>query len=145
MTSLLSRPRVIRLYWTFKVRLYWIRHKLDLYYSLSADQVPPQITVVDGLYNHVTGRVDLKVGATDPAGVQRALATFTHGDGIWASVELSFNADQHKWIGSFPGDTDSHYFVQVVDGAGNVAHIANKGLYFTPSVVYVVYLPLILK
>jgi hypothetical protein len=123
--------------------------ELDLYYSLSTDEVPPQITVVDGLYNRATGRVNLKVGATDPAGVQRVIAAHTRGDGYWNNVDLRFDHSLHKWIGSFPGDTDSRYFVQVTDGAGNTALVANKGLYFTPAVdpisVASVYLPLILR
>jgi len=123
--------------------------KLDLYYSLSADQSPPQITVVDGLYNCATGQVNVKVGATDPAGVQRAVATYTQGDGSWDSVELSFDTGLHKWTGSFPGDTTWRYFVQVVDGAGNVAQVTNKGLYLTPAIdptsTYSVFLPLVMR
>ncbi len=122
---------------------------LDLYYSLSTDQSPPTVTVVGGLYNRFTERVNLKVGAVDPAGVQRAVATYTRGDGNWNSVDLSFDADLHKWTGSFAGDTDSRYFVQVVDGAGNVAQVTNKGLYFTPTfdpaAIAYVYLPLVLR
>jgi hypothetical protein len=122
---------------------------LDLYYSLSADQTPPQFTVVDGLYDRATGQVNLKVGATDPAGVQRAVATYTRGDGRWNSVELDFDASLHKWTGSLPGDTNSRYFVQVVDGAGNVAQMTNKGQYYAPAVAPTsatsVYLPLVLR
>jgi len=131
--------------------------EMDLYYSLSADQTPPTITVVGGLYNHVTERVNVKVGATDPAGVQRAVATYTSERGFldsngysgWDSVDLSFDADSHKWTGSFPGDNGSRYFVQVVDGAGNVAQATNKGMYFAPvvdpSAAYLVYLPLVVR
>jgi hypothetical protein len=121
--------------------------ELDLYYSLSADQTPPQFTVVDGLHNRATGRVTLKVGATDPAGVQRAVATYTQGDGRWDSVELSFDASLHKWTVSFPGDMNSRYLVQVMDGAGNVAQATNKGLYYAPAVAPTpavsIYLPLV--
>ena len=123
--------------------------ELDLYYSLSTDQAPPTVTVVGGLYNRATGQVNVKVGATDPAGVQRAVATHTQGDGSWDSVELSFDTSLHKWTGSFSGDTGSRYFVQVVDGAGNVAKMTNKGLYFTPAVdpapTGSVYLPLVMR
>jgi hypothetical protein len=120
--------------------------ELDLYYSLSADQTPPQFTVVDGLHDRATGRVTLKVGATDPAGVQRAVATYTRGDGRWDSMELSFDADLHKWTGSFAGDRNSHYLVQVMDGAGNLAQATNKGLYYAPAAPAVsVYLPLVLR
>jgi Tfp pilus assembly protein PilX len=123
--------------------------ELDLYYSLSADQAPPQFTVVDGLYNPATGRVNLKVGATDPSGVQRAMATVTRGGDEWGTVELTFDASMHKWTGSFPGDTSSRYFVQVVDGAGNAANTTNKGRYYAPAVdptpTASVYLPVVLR
>jgi len=36
------------------------------------------------------------------------------------------------------------YFVQAMDGAGNVAKGDNKGFYFEP-VTYEIYLPLVLK
>lgn len=123
--------------------------ELDLYYSLSTDQTPPRFTVVDGLYDRATGQVNLKVGAIDWTGVQRAVATYTRGDGRWDSVELSFDRRLHKWTGSFPGDTDSRYLVQVMDGAGNVAQATNKGLYYAPAVAPTpavsVYLPLVLR
>ena len=123
--------------------------ELDLYYSLSTDQAPPHITIVDGLYNRATGQVNVKVGATDPAGVLCAVATYTQGDGHWDSVELRFDASLHKWTGSFPGDTSSRYFVQVVDGAGNVAVATNKGLYLAPAIdpisTTLLYLPLVVK
>jgi len=123
--------------------------ELDLYYSLSADQTPPQCTAVAGLYNRITGRVNVKVDATDPASVRRVVATYTQGDGHWDSVELSFNSSLDKWTGSFPGDTDLRYFVQVVDGAGNVAQVTRKGLYFVPAAdpapTVSVYLPAVLR
>jgi hypothetical protein len=123
--------------------------ELDLYYSLNADRAAPRVTVVDSLHNHATGQVSVKVGATDPSGVRRVVATYTRGDAGWDSVELSFDASLHKWTGSFPGDTNSRYFVQVVDGAGNVAQVANKGLYFVPAVdpmpTSAVYLPVVLR
>jgi len=123
--------------------------QLDLYYSLSTDQAPPQVTVVDGLYSRVTGQVNVKVDATDPAGIRRVLVTYTQGDGRWDSVEARFNAGMHKWMGSFPGDGNPRYFVQIVDGAGNVAQADNKGLYFAPAVdptlSHTVYLPLVIR
>lgn len=123
--------------------------ELDLYYSSSVDIIPPQIILVGGLYNHPAGRVNVKVGAMDPSGIRRALATYTQGDGIWQSVELSFDEALHKWIGSFPGNLDTHYFIQVVDGAGNVAYATEDGLYFTPgldsNIGISIYLPLVTR
>jgi hypothetical protein len=131
-----------------KERLY-SEMELDLYYSLSADQLPPDVTVVDGILDARTGQVSVKVGATDPAGVQRAVATYTQGDGSWRSVELHWDADSFKWVGSFTGSADTQYMVQVVDGAGNTAYETNGGLYFTPAVdpltMYAVYLPLVAR
>jgi len=130
-----------------QVRLYSAM-QFDLYYSLSTDQTPPTVTVVSGLYNHASGLVNVKVGAIDVAGIRRVVATYTQGDGNWNSVELNFNPALYKWTGSFPGGDGVRYFVQVVDGAGNVAHVTNKGLYLTPAKIPApgaVYLPLVLK
>lgn len=111
--------------------------ELDVYYSASPDQTSPEITVVDGLYSPATGRVTVKVGATDASGIQDVIVSYIH-DRTQAStqiesVKLSPNAAAQKWIGSFPGDNRSVYYVQVVDKNGNLTTATNKGAYFDPA------------
>lgn len=122
----------------------------DLYYSLSADRRPPSITVVTALYNVNTSRIALKVGAIDDAGISRVLANYTAGTGEWHSIELAFDAMTYKWHGNFTGDLETRYFIQVVDGAGNVVLVDNKGRYFAPVAAIIseqhsVYLPLVMR
>jgi hypothetical protein len=55
--------------------------------------------------------------------------------------------DPDVWTGSIPYSDTLSYFVQAVDGAGNVGVEANKAWYFGPGVhlgTYV-HLPLILR
>ena len=42
--------------------------QVDLYYSTSADRQGPRFTVVDGLFNPVSKKVDVKAGAIDASG-----------------------------------------------------------------------------
>jgi hypothetical protein len=120
---------------------------LDLYYSASTDYEPPEILVSQGLCNPGSGTVHLKVGATDISGVERVVAAYTDGSGQWDSVDLSFDISWDKWTGSFSGDADSLYFIQALDGAGNVTYVTEKGTFFTPvvDVTYSVYLPLVVQ
>lgn len=110
---------------------------LDVYYSASPDQTPPEVTVVDGLYSPATGRVTVKVGATDASGIQDVIVSYirdrTQASTSVESVKLSPNAAVQKWIGSFLGDNRSVYYVQVVDKSGNLTTVANKGAYFAPA------------
>ncbi len=43
---------------------------------------------------------------------------------------MAFDGATQKWTGVITGTTTTRYFVQVVDGAGNVATGDNKGRYY---------------
>jgi hypothetical protein len=62
--------------------------------------------------------------------VTRVAVAYTTGDGLWKTLDLVRSADPNVWEGSLPSDAGLEYFVQAVDGAGNVAISDNKGLYF---------------
>lgn len=123
----------------------------DLYYSLSTDQTPPTVTVATALYNSQSKQVNIKVGAVDDAGVARVLANYTDGNGEWHSIDLVFDPITYKWFGDFPGDLNTRYFIQAIDGAGNAAFITNKGLYLMPvpgikqTETQFVFLPMIVR
>jgi hypothetical protein len=73
------------------------------------------------------------------------VVAYSLGDEVWESIDLTEGAGEGIWSGELAltkGDSVS-YFVQAVDGAGNVARGDNKGFYFEP-VTYDVYLPLVL-
>jgi len=106
----------------------------EVYYGSSADQSPPQITVVDGLYKQ--GQVEIKVGAVDPSGIGEVFVSYEdsrQSNAAIQSLKLTYNPTSQKWVGSFPGGEYTRFFVQVVDNAGNVLADVNKGRKYTPA------------
>jgi len=94
------------------------------------------------------------VEATDPSGVVRVLVAYTAGDGVWHNQDLIDDMNTLKWRGEITATLQTRYFVQAVDGAGNVGLAHNKGRYYAllppaPLVQggepYKIYLPLIRK
>ncbi|MBP7689887.1 MAG: hypothetical protein KA765_18360, partial [Thermoflexales bacterium] len=124
---------------------------LATYFSGDSDTQPPRLTYLDGVLNASQDRGLLKVEATDPAGVVRVVATFTTGGGVWASRDLTYNASTLRWTGEITATPTTRYFIQVVDGAGNVGTAHNKGRYYAlaaavpPVNVQRVYLPVLRK
>jgi hypothetical protein len=118
----------------------------DLYLGAAPDYTLPQIDWAvsrrDGVW------VTVKIEANDNSGIQRAVVTYTYGDGRWQSQELVYSPDTHKWFGVLPAWKEVTWFAQVVDNAGNVAHVSNKGsYYYEPQTIHIysTYLPLIEK
>jgi hypothetical protein len=73
------------------------------------------------------------------------LVTYSADGQNWQSVPLAYDAYTGLWETSLTGLTDtSSYFVQVVDGAGNVSVSDNKGRYFAPE-RHEIFLPLVLR
>jgi hypothetical protein len=106
----------------------------EVYYGNSADQSPPQITVVDGLYKD--GQVEIKVGAVDPSGIREVFVSYEdsrQNNAAIQSLKLTYSAASQKWVGKFPGGEYTRFFVQVVDNAGNVLADVNKGRKYTPA------------
>ena len=124
------------------------------YFSDSPDAQAPVVKHVDGVLGPGSNQGRMKVEAEDPSGVLRVVAAFTDGTGSWQSQDLTFSAATQKWTGSIPATLQVRYFVQVVDGAGNVAVDDNKGSYFAfPAPVPLapghnpsqIYLPIVMK
>jgi len=112
---------------------------VDVYYSTSLDQEAPDVTVVDGIHYAGTTRVEVKVGAQDASGIQRVVVAYikdiNQATNSLQSLDLTFNPSAQKWLGAFSGDTNSRFFVQVVDKAGNTRSATNKEQYYTPGLV----------
>jgi hypothetical protein len=69
------------------------------------------------------------VTASDPAGIKRVLVLYLDG-GTWRSFDLT-SSGPNVFSGATPTQTaNPNYFVQVVDGSGNVAVSANKAVLF---------------
>ncbi len=107
----------------------------EVYYSTSADQLAPEITVVDGLYNAATQKVNVKVGAVDASGIKEVIVSYVETESAITlkSIKLTFDAGSQKWRGSFTGDSNSRFYIQAVDNAGNVYTASNKGNYYRPA------------
>ena len=102
----------------------------------TVDIVRPQFGDVSA--NAVNGDVLFRAGVSDPddpgknvagTGVRRVLVQYFDGTS-WNAVEMfPANADRTEWSGGLAGAlaTNGVFFVQAVDGAGNVAVTANKG------------------
>ncbi|MFZ1397160.1 MAG: hypothetical protein WAS33_09705, partial [Candidatus Promineifilaceae bacterium] len=116
-----------------------------IYYSVTNDYVPPSIWAVDQLVES-PDTIGLMVEATDfSANIIRVVATYTVGDGLWQSVDLVPGQDD-LWRTStndgLPRSETLEFFIQAVDGSGNVAIHDNKGQYFGLG-VFQVFMPLI--
>jgi hypothetical protein len=124
--------------------------EMDLYYSLGGDQEPAAINAIQGVLDPGTNQASFKVEATDSSGIHRVLIAHTAGDGTWQSLDLSHNLLTDKWMASVTATLTTSFYVQVVDGVGNVTIEANKGAYFALGrgsgfEMFGTYLPLILK
>jgi hypothetical protein len=126
----------------------------DTYYSSDPDIEPPQFTYVDGILNESTNQGSIKVEVTDPSGVVRVLAAFTSADGVWHNQDLTYDLKTLKWSGTITATLLTRYFIQAVDGAGNVSLAHNKGCYYAllppapliqGGAAYKIYLPIIFK
>jgi hypothetical protein len=91
----------------------------------------------------------ITVEVTDFSGIARVAVGYTWDDGRWRVVDLTRTlGDPDIWTGSVPYTDTLSYFVQAVDGAGNVGVETNKSWYFgktdavAPSFIY---LPVVLK
>lgn len=111
--------------------------QLEVFYSDSADQTPPTMTLLDSLYYPSTGLVEVKVDAEDAPGIQQVTVAYTPDASVvsaqYTTVDLTFDATTHKWRGLFSGKASTKYSVYVVDKAGNVSVDNHKGENYSPS------------
>jgi len=128
------------------------RLDFDLYYSLDSDQELAEINTFQGVQNPETGMADFKVKATDSSGIHSVIVAYSENNGTWHSLELDYDATVKGWVGSVSASSSALFYIQVVDGAGNVTIETNKGAYYKLGrKAYVlddtsrVYLPLVLK
>jgi len=107
------------------------------------DFLAPDIWQVEGLIFRDTAT--FQVQAEDDSGVERVVVTYSQDGGQWQSADLTYDSLSGLWGGELVGlSGEVSYFIQAVDGAGNVSLSANKGLFFEPEERNV-YLPLVLR
>ena len=102
-----------------------------LYYATATDIIPPSIWKVQDRQQGETAQTVL-VDVTDFGGIVRVVVAYTSGSGEWLTADLTRDeGDPSQWGGTLPREAGLTYFVQAVDGAGNVAVSDNRGRYFT--------------
>ncbi|MFQ5614629.1 MAG: hypothetical protein ACE5H9_21110, partial [Anaerolineae bacterium] len=118
--------------------------QLEVYYSDQTDDYLPP-TIWDVVAYEANG-LHFRVDASDDAGIAAVVVGYlVSGQNQWQSLELADADGDGVWTGSLTGaDQDISYFVQVVDGAGNVQVSGNKGAFYEGEVLSI-YLPLIAK
>ena len=103
-----------------------------VYYSNTMDLVPPNIWRLDA--DQLENSSQVLVEATDLSDVVRVGVAYTLGEGGWETTDLTRSAgNPNVWIGTIPNEERIEWFVQVLDGAGNVAINDNKGAYLGPA------------
>jgi hypothetical protein len=106
--------------------------ELRLYYSdKDGDYLPPTIWDV---WTYLVGdEPQIHVATEDESGIEAVIVTYqpTGQSGEWRSIELTDTDGDGIWTGRLPrGSAGASFFVQVVDGAGNLQVSGNKGLFF---------------
>ncbi len=118
---------------------------MQVYYTDTAvtDFAPPAVWQVESFA--FMGQADYWVTAQDTSGIQQVLMVFTQDGSHWNSVDLAYSSERDRWEKHLTGVTGQFtYFVQVVDGAGNVTVTSNKGLFFEPT-RHQIYLPVVMR
>jgi hypothetical protein len=119
--------------------------EFDVYYAHEQedDFVVPDILKVEALT--VQDATSFQVEVEDESGVERVVVTYAEDGEHWQSQDLIYDSLSGTWKGGLIGlSGEVSYFVQAVDGAGNVSMTANKGFFFEPTRLEV-YLPLVLR
>jgi hypothetical protein len=111
--------------------------------AASTDFAPPVVWTVESVA--FKNAADFWVSAQDTSGIQRVVMVYTQDGSTWHSRGLDYDPFEDRWETHLTELSDRFiYFVQVVDGAGNVTLTSNKGLFFEPS-GNEVYLPLVMR
>ena len=119
--------------------------RFQVYYADQAkgDFTPPTVWKVES--QSFGGGADFWVTAEDNSGIQRVVMVYTRDGNTWQLQDLTRNPLQDRWETRFTGLSGQFvYFVQVVDGAGNVGVTSNKGLFFEAP-PRMIYLPVTLR
>jgi Tol biopolymer transport system component len=117
---------------------------VDVYFSDADDWEPPLLWSI--VSEQQGGAVVVDVEAEDTSGIHGVVAVYVSGGGNWSSADLVLGDE--VWTGDFPGDAETEFSVQVVDGAGNVVVYTRGGQYMRPGDSYRLsraFLPLVVK
>jgi len=99
--------------------------RYTVYYSPTQQGRVPVAEAVDAAADGA-----VVVRATGGGALARVGATWTSGDGSWATADLAYDAATGTWRGTLPAAAPATFFVQLADGHGNVGQADNAGLYY---------------
>jgi hypothetical protein len=103
-----------------------------VYYSDSEDIWQPTFWRVEEAV--IGSNKMITVEVTDLSGIVRVGVGYATGDGWWHTANMSPTpADPDVWTGVIPYTAVVAYFIQAVDGAGNVGTETNKNWYYGPD------------
>jgi Tol biopolymer transport system component len=111
----------------------------SVFRSASTDYVAPTLLRTEGVV--VGSSAGFTVEVTDPIGgpgqVERVVVGVRSGSPTWTFADLAQSGgDPGVWTGGVPvSGAQLEFFVQAVDGAGNVAVSTNKGFYYEGATV----------
>jgi hypothetical protein len=104
---------------------------LQVFYSDSADRIPPLVSQVGVSYIAPSATVQARV--TDDSGTVAEVAALVNDGSSWQYVQLTRSAlDPTLWTGTAPVGRNPEVFIEATDGQ-NVAYSANKGSNFTSA------------
>jgi hypothetical protein len=112
----------------------------DLTTNVANDRTKPQIVQSDadagsGVVLFTVTATDLPSGSAPVTGVKRVLVLYNDNNTPnWQPVDLLPVSGSDEWVGALRTNaTNGRYFVQVVDGAGNVGISSFKGAFYRAS------------
>jgi hypothetical protein len=101
---------------------------VDEYYTSSTDRDAPEVTHFAVVDHGDEQRIELRT--EDEAGILRVVVAYVESGRPWRSVELESAEVDAVWRGPIP--RSESYVVQIVDGAGNVTTIDDRGSVVRP-------------
>jgi hypothetical protein len=111
-------------------RLFGTQSGMVLYAAPSATDFDPPTFGPVSVSSPTTSTVGFAVDVNDNSGVdgvKRVLALYRDASGSWKSIDLSHVAGNSRWSGAGPlTGTSVEWFIQAVDGSGNVGVTSNK-------------------
>ena len=93
-----------------------------------SDRTPAIVTSVH--WESQQAGTAVTVHAPDESGIYRVSATWTVGNGIWQTTDLTPSLTDASWHATVPAVESLSFIIQVVDNAGNVTTETRNGRYY---------------
>ncbi|MEM7536224.1 MAG: CARDB domain-containing protein [Chloroflexota bacterium] len=110
----------------------------EVYYSSSPDFLEPTLQLVSGVYDAESGTTQIKVGVDDASGIVDVFVGWfeesNSSSGTINTQRLTQDGNSIRWTGEINSQATQGFFIQAVDGAGNVLAATNDGHYYQSTV-----------